>query len=248
MQNVRLVFLPKPLNSHSMRIAKYLLPLVFLVPAPALAASATDAPKPLLKIVKPFTLKMPLDCTIGMDCWVLNYPDAGTPEDGKATDPSCLSQTYEDHKGTDIALPDKAAMDRGVNALAARDGIVKIVRDGEEDHFPLSPEQLAKIKADKKECGNAVLIDHGEGWQTMYCHLKRGSIVVKPKQQVKAGEKIAQVGASGMTQFPHLHIGVIRDKDVIDPFTGKNLNEAAARAANPCSKNRPEFFTSHSHS
>jgi len=46
------------------------------------------------------------------------------------------------------------------------------------------------------------------------------SITVKPNQKVKAGEKIAEVGLSGLTEFPHLHFGIIKNKKVIDPFTG----------------------------
>lgn len=179
----------------------------------------------LLKIVRPFTLKLPIACKIGTDCWVLNYPDVGPSNDSTATDTACLARTYDGHKGTDIAVADEAAMKAGVDVLAAHGGTVMRVRNDVEDHFPLTDEQLAKIKADKKECGNAVLIDHGEGWQTMYCHMKRGSIVVKPQQKIKAGDKIGQVGASGMTEFPHIHLGVIRKRDVIDPFTGRGLTE-----------------------
>ncbi len=188
-------------------------------------AQAADQPPPLIKIVKPFTLRLPVACTPGKDCWVLNYPDAGPDGDDNALDPACGARTYEGHKGTDIAIADRAAMDRGVDVLAAHDGTIMRARDGEDDHFPITKEQLDKIKADKKECGNAVLIDHGDGWQTMYCHMRRGSIAVKPQQKIRAGEKIGLVGASGMTQFPHIHIGVIHKADVIDPFTGRKLSD-----------------------
>lgn len=204
--------------------------------APAFAAS----PAPLLKIVRPFMLGLPAECIIGKDCWVLNYPDAGPDSDKTATDPACGVRTYEGHKGTDIAIADKAAMDRGVNVLAAHEGTVMRVRNAEEDHFPVTKEQLDKIKADKKECGNAVLIDHGDGWQTMYCHMKRGSIVVKPQQKIKAGEKIGLIGASGMTQFPHIHLGVIHKSDVIDPFTGAKLTE-------PCGGKSASLFEKSAH-
>ena len=78
------------------------------------------------------------------------YPDAGPDSDKTATDPACGVRTYEGHKGTDIAIADKAAMDRGVNVLAAHEGTVMRVRNAEEDHFPVTKEQLDKIKADKK--------------------------------------------------------------------------------------------------
>lgn len=205
-----------------------LLALLYVPTAQAGSTSATNQKAPqLLKIVKQARFRNPVDCTIGRDCWVLNYPDVGPENDGVAIDTACMARTYEGHKGTDIAIDGRAAMTRGVNVLAARDGTVLRVRDGEDDHFPLSEDQLSKIKADKKECGNAVLIDHGDGWQAMYCHMKRGSIIVTPNQTIKAGDKIGQVGASGMTEYPHLHFGLTKDGIVIDPFTGRDI-------AKPC--------------
>lgn len=192
--------------------------------AGATAAGSQKTPQ-LLKIVKHVKFHNPVDCTAGRDCWVLNYPDVGPDNDGLATDTACAARTYEGHKGVDIAIDGRAAMMRGVDVLAARGGTVLRVRDGEDDHFPLTQDQLAKIKADKKECGNAVLIDHGDGWQAMYCHMKRGSIIVTPDQTVKAGDRIGEVGASGMTEFPHLHFGLTKDGIVIDPLTGRDIKE-----------------------
>jgi len=166
---------------------------------------------------------LPLACTPGVDCWVLNYPDAGPDKDGAATDPACLSRTYEDHKGTDFAILDEATMKKGVDVRAALEGTIARVRDGEADRWP-TPEDLEKTKAAKRECGNAVLIEHADGWQTMYCHMKKGSIVVKPGQTVKKGDKIGQLGLSGMTEFPHLHIGIIHKDKVMEPFTGTDIN------------------------
>lgn len=200
--------------------------VIFCMTGNAVANSSQPSSAPsLLKIVKPVHFRLPLACTIGTDCWVLNYPDVGPDGDGTATDPACAARSYEGHKGTDIAIADAAIMARGVDVLAARDGTVLRARDSEDDHFPVTKEQLDAIKAEKKECGNAVLIDHGEGWQSMYCHMKRGSIAVKPDQKVKAGDKIGQVGASGMTEFPHIHIGITHDGKVMDPFTNKDITE-----------------------
>ena len=201
-----------------MRLFKVLLPVMLL----ATPAPAQERP----------VFALPLACTPGTDCWVMNYADVGPDNDGMAIDPACAARTYEDHKGTDIAIADETAMKKGVAVLAAKDGTVSRVRDGEPDRWPTA-EDLDKTKANRRECGNAVLISHTDGWQTMYCHMKKGSIVVKPNEKIKAGEKIGQVGLSGFTEFPHLHFGLIHKDKVVDPFTGKDLTEPCGKAHSP---------------
>jgi len=173
---------------------------------------------------EPARLGLPLACTPGVDCWVLNYADTGPAGDGKTIDPACGARSYEAHKGTDFAIADEAAMHKGVDVVAAMDGTVARARDGEADRWPTA-QDLQETKAARKECGNAVLIDHGDGWQTMHCHMKKDSIIVKPGQKIKRGEKIGEVGLSGFTEFPHLHFGLIHKDKVIDPFSGRNIEE-----------------------
>jgi murein DD-endopeptidase MepM/ murein hydrolase activator NlpD len=50
-----------------------------------------------------------------------------------------------------------------------------------------------------------VIIDHLNGEYSLFAHLKQGSIRVKIGQQLKQGEIIGQMGASGDSLFPHLH-------------------------------------------
>lgn len=53
--------------------------------------------------------------------------------------------------------------------------------------------------------GLYVVVDHGDGWQTLYAHLQRGSLRVSSGQSVSRGQRLASVGTSGGSSGPHLH-------------------------------------------
>lgn len=161
-------------------------------------------------------LQQPIDCELGETCYIQNYVDADPSSD--YADFACGKLSYDGHKGTDFALPTLADMQRGVDVLAAAPGRVLGTRDGMEDVIA-TKDSLAQIKG--KECGNGVAIDHGDDWITQYCHMKRGSISVTMGEIVDAGTPLGQVGLSGKTEFPHLHISLRHKGEVIDPFAPK---------------------------
>jgi len=163
-------------------------------------------------------LIFPVECTPGINCWTVNYMDMN-PEPGVALDFRCGKRTYDGHKGTDFAIRDWSVMEYGVDVLAAADGTILRMRDGMKDKM-LSHKQRQKLLSRGLGCGNGVFIDHGNGWQTNYCHMKRNSIIVETGDKVTAGQKIGEVGHSGFVEFPHLHFAVEQNKITLDPFTG----------------------------
>lgn len=64
--------------------------------------------------------------------------------------------------------------------------------------------------------GNATMINHGRGVYTGYMH--QSEILVKPGDQVKAGQLIGRVGGTGRVQGPHLHWEVWVGGVQVDPL------------------------------
>ncbi|WP_146586998.1 M23 family metallopeptidase [Puniceibacterium confluentis] len=158
-------------------------------------------------------LDLPLDCVLGQTCFIEDYVDA---DPGIAQrDYTCGLKSRDGHKGTDIALISEAAMDAGANVLAAAPGVVEATRDDVTDR-PYSAAFAREL--DGRECGNAVRLRHENGFQTLYCHMKKGSLTVQPGTVVRRGQPLGQVGMSGQSNFAHVHITVLKDGQVVDPF------------------------------
>lgn len=173
----------------------------------------------------------PLECKLGETCWTVNYVDMN-PEEGKVEDFQCLNRSYDNHKGTDFAVRHMGDIEAGINVLAGASGKVLRLRDGETDTIKAS-EDLDKIREANKDCGNAVILDHGHGVFSQYCHLKSGSIVVKTGQRVNEGEVIGQIGHSGVTEFPHLHFQVMWEGQIMDPFSGNEMSQGCIEKTAP---------------
>lgn len=191
-------------------------------PGPSAAAPAipppTDAPR----------LALPIACKIGATCEIQNYVDRD-PGPG-VQDYTCGQRSYQAHGGIDFRIRDMAAQRAGVAVLAAAPGKVARLRDGVEDISV----RTAGVDVSNKECGNGVVVDHGNGWETQYCHLARGSIIVKAGDPVITGQPLAKVGLSGNTEYPHLHLTVRHNGTTIDPFApspGATCNPATASAS-----------------
>ena len=76
--------------------------------------------------------------------------------------------------------------------------------------------------------GNCVMIDHGNGYITLYGHMS--SLAVSQGQSVSQGECIAYVGSTGLSTGPHLHFEVYQGGGRIDPemfFSGLTFSQNA---------------------
>jgi murein DD-endopeptidase MepM/ murein hydrolase activator NlpD len=152
----------------------------------------------------------PLSGTLNHTFFYLNYVDEGA---GTAIqDYTCGPKSYDGHLGTDITLPSFAVMDSGVDVRAVAAGEVVATHDGEFDR------QKAWTAG---ALWNFVAIRHADGTQTIYGHLKKTSVAVTVGQAVVAGTTLGQVGSSGFSDLPHLHLEV-RDQNgtVVDPWQG----------------------------
>ncbi len=65
--------------------------------------------------------------------------------------------------------------------------------------------------------GNLVIIDHGDSLMTIYGH--NAKIMVKEGEKVERGQIIATVGNTGRSTAPHLHFGIVKNGEAVDPMS-----------------------------
>lgn len=189
---------------------------------PALASVSFILCAPLGVRAQEFRLNLPVDCKIGETCFLQQLPDLD--EGPGISDPFCGSATYDQHKGTDIRVLSMKDIAERVPVIAAQSGVVKNTRDSMPDRLVRTGADMEAVSG--RECGNGVVINHGNGYETQYCHMMSGGLTVEPGEKVEAGDTLGFIGASGMAQFPHLHFQLRRNGTTIDPFTAKPVGEA----------------------
>lgn len=111
------------------------------------------------------------------------------------------------HDGVDISAP------RGTPIYASADGTIKLART-------------------VSGYGKMVMVDHKYGYQTRYGHMNK--ILVRKGQIVKRGDKIGEVGSTGISTAPHLHYEVRFKGKAINPspffFDDPDLNRKIVSA------------------
>ena len=101
---------------------------------------------------------------------------------------------YRAHLGTDFAAP------TGRNIYSASDGRVEFV--GTQSGY-----------------GKTVIINHQNGYKTLYAHQNGFAKGLRQGQMIKKGTHIGYVGSTGLSSGPHLHLGMYRNNVAIDPMT-----------------------------
>ncbi len=172
-------------------------------------------------------LGLPIDCSGAETCFIQNYFDRDPGP--AACDYTCGSLTYPGHEGTDFRIS-YADLARGVPVLAAADGVVRAIRDGEpEGDISLR----GKDSVRGREAGNSVAVVHEDGYETQYSHLRRGSLRVRPGDHVRAGQVLALAGESGMADFPHLEMVVRHNGKAFCPFAGEQAAPGCGAPSSP---------------
>ena len=94
------------------------------------------------------------------------------------------------HRGIDMAAP------IGTPVQAVAEGTV--IRANTDRHY-----------------GKVVVIDHHNGYRTLYAH--NSKLLIRAGERVKVGQTIAKVGSTGRSTGPHLHFEIHRDGEHVDP-------------------------------
>ena len=186
--------------------------------APAAAQETDDAASEDASGRPSFKIDLPVPCLADETCIIQSYVDLDMTR--RARDFQCRNRTSDGADGTLFRLRDAKTMEAGANVVAVADGLVRGYRNGEPDGAYASG-----VRDDTGECGNGIIVDNANGWETQYCHLKQGSVGVFRGRTIKAGEVIGKIGMSGATTVPALDFRVRYQGNVIDPFSGRSVFE-----------------------
>lgn len=128
-----------------------------------------------------------------------------------------INKTEDFHDGLDIGISG------GEPIFATKDGVVTVAVNN-----------VIQINDCSYGYGNYVIIDHGDGTQTLYSHMKYGSIPsdIYVGAAVFQGQQIGEVGSTGCSTGNHLHYEVRLNGERVDPADYLDLTYATGNCRN----------------
>ena len=200
-------------------------PLAEPRPEPQPRASVAPLPTSLTQAVEPVAapLAEPAGLTVEADSFVIASAQhaprviaSGGVTVGLLVDAPDFSHTVTDGRVTSLygdrpARPAGAPrMHHGVDIAAPLGTAVSAPGAGVITHAEMGFNGSARW-------GNTVVIDHGDGWSTLYAHMH--TIDVEVGEVVQAGRQIGEVGSTGASTGPHVHVELRHNGERIDPGT-----------------------------
>jgi len=133
---------------------------------------------------------------------------------GPRNDPFGSGATYN-HGALDISAVGYDLNE--VNIIASKDGKVIYPSSDSPTNCKTSSDTIDNYSCGERY-GNYVIIDHGNGIQTLYAHMYENTITVKAGDNVKQGQVIGKMGSSGHSTGMHLHFEVRLNGERVDPL------------------------------
>ena len=100
----------------------------------------------------------------------------------------------------------KGLFNDGINIAGAKGALVKAAENG----------VVAYAGNEIKGMGNLIIIQHSDGWMTVYAHLD--SMSVKRGTKVSVGQPVGKIGQTGKVDKPQLHFEIRRGRKAYNPM------------------------------
>lgn len=167
-----------------------------------------------LKQAVAIDLLFPVACRVMTDCWITNHVDLDN-NSGRSEDYMCGKKTRDGSLSTHISLGNIQDVTLNMAVIASADGTIDFA--GNIGGF----------------CGGRILIDHGGGWESSYCHLNLNTLQVSEGDTVTQGQILGSIGMSGQSSWPHLSFALLRNGMAFDPFSGRTNLEGCSKKSQP---------------
>ena len=107
---------------------------------------------------------------------------------GEPYSPDCVTHRF--HTGIDLGVS------TGTPVYATAAGVAHVIRSD-------------------SGYGNHVVLEHGNGWITVYAHLSQ--FLVRDGDVVRRGDPVGRSGSTGFSTGPHLHYEIRYGQQPVDP-------------------------------